>query len=97
MSQRTVVVIGATAGIGLEAARTPNAAGHRLILAGRTPGRVAALQSNLTDAVVLQADISTRAGIDRLAAVERQHPERRRTEPGYPAPHEHGGEASHAG
>ena len=36
-------------------------------------------------------------GIDRLAAVERQHPERRRTEPGYPAPHEHGGESSHAG
>jgi NAD(P)-dependent dehydrogenase (short-subunit alcohol dehydrogenase family) len=45
--QRTIVITGASDGIGLEAASQLAAQGHRLVLVGRNPGKVAAAAARL--------------------------------------------------
>ncbi|MCW2784820.1 MAG: short-chain dehydrogenase [Marmoricola sp.] len=47
MDVRTIVVTGASDGIGLEAASQLAAQGHRLVLVGRSPGKVAAAAARL--------------------------------------------------
>lgn len=73
---RTIVIVGATAGIGLETARTLSAAGHRLILLGHTPARVTSLAEEMPDAVVLHGDIATKVGTGRLVDVIREQTDR---------------------
>ncbi|MFF0265730.1 SDR family NAD(P)-dependent oxidoreductase [Kribbella sp. NPDC004536] len=63
----TVVLVGATSGIGRRAAEQLSAAGHRLVLVGRDPERAAALAKQLPDATVVAADVSVRSGVERLA------------------------------
>lgn len=67
MSSRTIVLVGATSGIGREAAGTLAAAGHRLILIGRDPQRVRDLRAALPTATVIAADVATKAGIESAA------------------------------
>jgi NAD(P)-dependent dehydrogenase (short-subunit alcohol dehydrogenase family) len=64
----TVVLIGATSGLGRRAAGQLAAAGHRLFLVGRDPVRAAALAKQLPDATVIAADVSVRSGIEQAAA-----------------------------
>jgi NAD(P)-dependent dehydrogenase (short-subunit alcohol dehydrogenase family) len=64
----TVVLIGATSGIGRRAAEQLAARGHRLFLVGRDPERAAALEKQLPDATVVVADVSARAGVEQVAA-----------------------------
>jgi NAD(P)-dependent dehydrogenase (short-subunit alcohol dehydrogenase family) len=59
MSQRTIVVVGGTRGIGLEIARAIVARGDRVVLTGRDPGRAADTAASLgTDAVGLALDLA---------------------------------------
>jgi NAD(P)-dependent dehydrogenase (short-subunit alcohol dehydrogenase family) len=67
--QRTVVLVGATSGLGREAAKQLAADGHRLVLVGRDPDRAAALGRELPAATVIAADVSVREGVE-LAAKE---------------------------
>lgn len=66
-AQRTVVLVGATSGLGREAAKQLAADGHRLVLVGRDPDRAAALGRELPAATVIAADVSVREGVERVA------------------------------
>jgi NAD(P)-dependent dehydrogenase (short-subunit alcohol dehydrogenase family) len=70
MSQqpRTIVLVGASSGIGREAASQLAARQHRLILIGRSPQRCRHLQHDLPGATIVNADVSTQAGVLRAAA-----------------------------
>jgi NAD(P)-dependent dehydrogenase (short-subunit alcohol dehydrogenase family) len=63
----TVVLIGATSGLGRQAAAQLAAGGHRLFLVGRDPARAAALSDKLPEATVIAADVSVRSGLDVVA------------------------------
>lgn len=60
MSSKTIVVTGATAGIGLESAQQLAAQGHRLVLVGRSPEKLAAAAQLVTAAGA--------AGVDTFVA-----------------------------
>jgi NAD(P)-dependent dehydrogenase (short-subunit alcohol dehydrogenase family) len=64
---RAIAFIGATSGLGRAAADQLAKDGHRLILVGRDPKRAERLARQLPSAVVIAADVSTAAGIDRAA------------------------------
>jgi retinol dehydrogenase 12 len=64
---RTIVLVGATSGLGRQAARKLAADGHRLVLIGRDPARTARLSSALPSAHVITADVATVAGVDLAA------------------------------
>ena len=64
----TVVLVGATSGLGRRAAEQLSGGGHRLFLVGRDPLRAAKLAKQLPDATVVAADVSVRAGVERVAA-----------------------------
>ncbi|GAA5053531.1 NAD(P)-dependent dehydrogenase (short-subunit alcohol dehydrogenase family) [Thermocatellispora tengchongensis] len=66
-AERTIVLVGATSGIGRHAARRLAAEGHRLVLIGRDPERVRRLARDLPAAHVITADISTADGVDQAA------------------------------
>ncbi|MGW6282006.1 SDR family NAD(P)-dependent oxidoreductase [Kribbella sp. NPDC055071] len=70
---KTVVLVGATSGLGRRAAHRLAAAGHRLVLIGRDPAKAASLGRELKSATVIVADVSVLEGIERavkqLAAV----------------------------
>jgi NAD(P)-dependent dehydrogenase (short-subunit alcohol dehydrogenase family) len=74
LSGRTVVVTGATSGMGLVMSRELVESGARLIGIGRHPARVEALRAELrrigraAEPVVLAADLSTRRGILKATA-----------------------------
>jgi len=65
---RTVVVTGATSGIGRAVAVRLAQAGHRLILTGRDRDKAMTLKAELPESTTIVADISTRRGVDELAA-----------------------------
>ncbi|WP_433203209.1 SDR family NAD(P)-dependent oxidoreductase [Nocardia sp. CA-107356] len=72
MVDRTVLITGATDGLGRELAVRLGAAGARLILHGRDPDRAAALAAEVTAASgpvpeIVLADLSRLAEVDRLA------------------------------
>lgn len=66
-TQRTIVITGASAGIGAALARQLGAAGHRLVLAARSKARLedVARQSG-TEARAVVADVTRRADVERL-------------------------------
>jgi NAD(P)-dependent dehydrogenase (short-subunit alcohol dehydrogenase family) len=64
---RTIALIGATSGLGRAAAVQLAQDGHNLIIVGRDPERVRRLARQLPAAVVIGADISTRAGVGHAA------------------------------
>lgn len=65
---RTVVLVGATSGLGRRAAEQLAADGHRLFLVGRDPAKAAELSKRLPEATVITADMSARAGVERAVA-----------------------------
>ncbi|MFE3188159.1 SDR family NAD(P)-dependent oxidoreductase [Nocardia sp. NPDC059240] len=72
MDGRTVLITGATDGLGRELAVRLGAAGARLILHGRNPDRAAAVAAEVTAAgghapLIILADLSRLAEVDRLA------------------------------
>ncbi|WP_245720340.1 SDR family NAD(P)-dependent oxidoreductase [Nocardia uniformis] len=72
MVDRTVLITGATDGLGRELAVRLGAAGARLILHGRNPDRAAAVAAEVTAAsghapLIILADLSRLADVDRLA------------------------------
>ncbi|MGI5131149.1 SDR family NAD(P)-dependent oxidoreductase [Pseudonocardia sp. CA-107938] len=70
---RTVAVIGATAGLGREAAHRLAAAGHRVIAVGRDPQKAAGLRRDLPGITVITGDVSTADGVARVAGHVRNH------------------------
>ncbi|TCO38633.1 short-subunit dehydrogenase [Kribbella antiqua] len=64
---KTVVLVGATSGIGRHAALRLAADGHRLFLIGRDSARAAALAGELPQATVIAADVSVRSGVEKVA------------------------------
>jgi len=73
----TVVVTGATSGLGREVARGLSRRGDRVIAVGRDPARAAALRNELqtgnTAAVVVAADLATTDGRRAFAVHVREH------------------------
>jgi NAD(P)-dependent dehydrogenase (short-subunit alcohol dehydrogenase family) len=67
MAPRTIIITGASDGIGAAAARRLAADGHRLILVGRSPEKTAAVARE-TGADALTADFATLADVRRVAA-----------------------------
>lgn len=72
MADRTVLITGATDGLGRELAVRLGAVGARLILHGRNPDRAAAVAVEITAAgghtpLIILADLSRIAEVDRLA------------------------------
>ena len=66
-NQRTIVITGASSGIGADLARHLGAAGHRLVLAARSKGKLeeVARQSG-KDARAVVTDVTRRDEVDRL-------------------------------
>jgi retinol dehydrogenase 12 len=64
---KTIVLVGATSGLGRQAAAQLAAAGHRLVLIGRDEQRAIKLAAALRSATVITADVSTQAGVDYAA------------------------------
>jgi NAD(P)-dependent dehydrogenase (short-subunit alcohol dehydrogenase family) len=62
---KTVVLVGATSGLGRHAARQLAAGGHRLVLVGRDPAKAASLGKEIKSATVIVADVSVLEGIER--------------------------------
>ena len=75
MSQRTIVVIGGTSGIGLEIAKEVVARGDRVILTGRQQARAKGIAASIGDhATGLAVDVSEPETIaDSLASIEQVH------------------------
>jgi NAD(P)-dependent dehydrogenase (short-subunit alcohol dehydrogenase family) len=78
----TVVLVGATSGLGRHAARQLGEHGYRLLLVGRDKGRGRSLVAEIegrpgaTPPVFIAGDVSTRAGVDgvaRAVAAETDH------------------------
>jgi len=65
-SPRTIVVIGATSGLGRRAAQRLAVGGHRLVLAGRDPRRADELRAELPEADVISGDVATMDGIEAV-------------------------------
>jgi short-subunit dehydrogenase len=66
-SQRTIVITGASAGIGAELARHLGAAGHRLVLAARTKDRLESVARDIgNDLRAVATDVTSRAAVERL-------------------------------
>ncbi len=67
MAQRTIVITGASSGIGAELARHLGSAGHRLVLAARTKGKLEGVARQAgTDARAVVTDVTSRADVERL-------------------------------
>lgn len=67
VAPKTIVLVGATSGLGRHAARQFTGAGHRLIAVGRDPTRAAKLARSLPGVHIITADVSTLDGVDRVA------------------------------
>jgi len=65
---RTIVLVGATSGLGHQAARRLAAEGHRLVLIGRNPSRAEHLRGELPSATVITADVAAATGVSRAVA-----------------------------
>lgn len=68
MSGRTVIVTGASSGIGAAAAQAFGRAGDRVVLTARRLDRLQAVASGLPDALVVAADLTRREDIARIIA-----------------------------
>ena len=66
LANRTALITGATAGIGLACAEALHGAGMRLVLTGRRPERIAELERRLPGTVGLAGDITDPAMPQRL-------------------------------
>jgi retinol dehydrogenase 14 len=65
---RTILITGATSGIGLEAAVQLATNGDKLILVGRDPGRLRDAEQRVPGSDSLQADFASQASVRKLAA-----------------------------
>lgn len=68
LADQTVVVVGGSAGIGLETARAARAAGARVILTGRDPERLARAASQVSAAQTASFDATDDASLDAFFA-----------------------------
>lgn len=75
MAQRTIVITGASDGIGAEAARKLAGAGDRIVVVGRSPGKTAAVAAEL-DADYFVSDFAELDQVRQLAAALREKYER---------------------
>lgn len=64
---KTILITGATDGIGLEAARQLAGEGHRLILVGRNPEKLAQAAATVPGSTAMQADFARLEDVRRLA------------------------------
>ena len=69
LTNRTALITGGTAGIGLATAEALHKAGARLVLAGRRPERIAELEARWPGTVGLAGDIADPALPERLLAL----------------------------
>ncbi len=67
MSGRTVIVTGASSGIGEATARAFARAGDRVVLAARRVDRLNQLAAELPDSLVVAADLTNAGDVDRVA------------------------------
>lgn len=67
MSGRTVIVTGASSGIGEATARAFGRAGDRVVLAARRVERLNSLAAELPDSLVVPADLTKREDVTRVA------------------------------
>lgn len=73
LANRTAVITGATAGIGLACAEALHGAGMRLVVTGRRPERIAELEERLPGTVGVAADITDPALPQRLIDLALEH------------------------
>ena len=82
LASRTILVTGATSGIGRATAVGLADEGARLLLVGRTPARIEETREEIRrrtgrdDAVLLRADLSSRRGVHQLADEVKAHTDR---------------------
>lgn len=73
LGNRTAVITGATAGIGLACAEALHGAGMRLVVTGRRPERIAELEARLPGTVGFAAEITDPAVPQRLIDLALEH------------------------
>lgn len=76
ISDKTVLIIGGSAGIGLEIAKLFFAKGSKVIITGRNPERLNKALQGLPNAIAIQSDISKEADVNELVEkINAQHPD----------------------
>lgn len=71
--QKTILITGSTDGIGLETAKLLANTGHQILVHGRSPAKLAAVQSTLSgSSEIYEADLSKFDDVEKLAAAVRE-------------------------
>jgi NAD(P)-dependent dehydrogenase (short-subunit alcohol dehydrogenase family) len=73
MKNKTILITGGTTGIGLATAKLPNVEGAKVIVTGRNPETLAAVQRELPDVIVIMSDSGSLSAAQLLGNEVKKH------------------------
>jgi short-subunit dehydrogenase involved in D-alanine esterification of teichoic acids len=73
MKNKTILITGGTTGIGLATAKLLNVEGAKIIVTGRNPETLAAVQRELADVIVIRSDSGSLSAAQLLGNEVKKH------------------------